>query len=432
MRLLTAVLILLCGLAAALPLDCAASGLRVEQAEAEVTAAGNLPPPVRARMEESVRTIAGQLLEGQAVDELFREKAQKEQLIREVFDKVLVGYTVRQVTIIPAAETKIRVELLPWAEVIGQVQVETRIEGMPPRIERLVGQDLQGVAEVFRDALTGLPVAASDWTNGIIKHQLNAYMDGHLPEFRADFELEPEAVTKVHVVIYPRLPVVRTVDLSMRSDTIPNFYLLAHRELMQEMAGELAGVPVDFVKRHEAELSQQLSQALDGQPDFRAFRMKTRARIHAAEHLAVMTRSDTDSYRLRLTGWLDIGRKRTSRHEEDKNLVFRLHAGRMLSGLDELFLQADFMPQSMDWKGAAGYERRIGSRLHAQMRYDFETRRFALAASQQLAPRWLLRHEYRWAEGNGETALRYKLHDFLSLEYLVDCDQGWLRLIGIF
>lgn len=432
MRLLTAVLILLCGLTAALPAACAASGLRVEHAEAEVTAAGNLPPLVRARMEESVRTIAGQLLEGQPVDELLFEKAQQEQLIREVFDKVLVGYTVRQVTIIPAAETKVRVELLPWSEVIGQVQVETSIEGMPPRIEKLVRQDLQGVADVFRDALTGLPVAASDWTNGVIKHQLNAYMDEHLPEFRADFELDPEAVTKVSVVIYPRLPVVRTVDLSMRSDTIPNFYLLAHRERMQGMGGELAGVPVAFVKRHEAELSRQLAQELDGQPDFRAFRMKTRAVIHAAEHLAIMTRSDTERYRLRLTGWLDIGRKKTSRQEEDQNLVFRLHAGRMISCLDELFLQADFMPQSVDWNGAAGYERRIGSRLHAQMRYDFETQRFVLAASQQLAPRWLLRHEYRLKEENGETALRYKLHDFLSLEYLIDRDQSWLRLIGIF
>lgn len=432
MKALTVALAFFCGLVMVLPQAYASSALRVEHAVAEVTSAGNLPSLVQKRMEESVQTIAGQLLEGQAVDELLSAKAQKEQLIHEVFDKVLVGYTVRQVTIFPAAETKVLVELLPWAEVIGRVQVETSIEGMPPRIEKLARQDLQGIADVFCDALTGLPLAATDWTNGVIKQQLNAYMDKHLPEFRADFELNPETVAKVRVVIYPRLPVVRTVDVSMRSDTVPNFYLLAHRALMQEAGDDLAGVPVAFVQRHKTELSRQLAKELDGQPDFKAFQMKTRVEIHAAERLSIMTRSDTDRYRLRLTGWLDIGRKKTYRHAEEQNMVFRLHAGRMLSPLDELFGQVDFMPQSVDWEGALGYERQIGARLHAQMRYGFKKRHVVLAASQQLGPRWLLRHEYRLAEENGETALCYKLHDFLSLEYLMDRDQNWLRLIGSF
>ena len=432
MKVFAAVLVLLCGLAAALPSAEAASGERIEHAAAEVTAAGNLPPLVRQRMEESVQAIAGQLLEGQTVDGLSAEKAQKEQLIHEIFDKVLVGYTVRQVTIFPAAEAKVQVELLPWSETIRQVQVETSVEGMPPRIEKLVRQDLQDVARVFCDALTGLPVAASDWTNGVVKHALNAYMAGHLPEFRADFELDPEPAAKVRVTVYPRLPVVRTVDLSMRSDTVPNFYLLVHRELMQDLADELSGVPVAFVERHEAELSAQFAEELDRQPDFRAFRIKTRTVMNTAERLGIMTRSDTDRYRLRLTGWLDVGRSRTSRHEEGRNLVFRLHAGRMISRIDELFWLADFMPQSVAWGGAAGYDRRFGSRFHAQVRYDLGAQDFVLAASQQLAPRWLLRGEYRFAEKNGETALRYKLHDFLSMEYLIDRDQNWLRLIGNF
>jgi len=432
MKVLTAVLLLLCSLPVSLPTADAASILRVEHVTAEVTADGNLPPLVRCRMEESVQTIAGQLLEGQAVGDLSAGRAQKERLIHEVFDKVLVGYTVRRVTIIPAAETIVRVELLPWAEVVGQVQVETIVEGMPPRIEKLVRQDLQGIEQVFGDALTGLPIAASDWTNGVIKHHLNAYMAGHLPEFRADFELDTEPCTKVRLVVYPRLPVIRTVNLSMRSDTIPNFYLLAHRELMQQLTEDLVGVPVSFVRRHETELSQQLAEELDRQKDFKALGMKTQVTMNTAERLHIMTRSDTEKYRLRLTGWLDISRDKTSRHEESGNLVFRLHAGRMLSRFDELFLQADFMPQSMDWGGMAGYDRQIGSRFHARLGYDLAERHFVLAAFQQLAPRWLLRYEYRFAEQHGETALRYKMHDFLSLEYLIDRDQNWLRILGNF
>ena len=63
------------------------------------------------------------------------------------------------------------------------------VEGMPPEVERLVREDLADVSAVFSDALYGLPVAATDWTNGVLKHHLEAYLAEHLPEFRGDFEV---------------------------------------------------------------------------------------------------------------------------------------------------------------------------------------------------------------------------------------------------
>jgi len=32
----------------------------------------------------------------------------------------------------------------------------------------------------------------------------------------------------------------------------------------------------------------------------------------------------------------------------------------------------------------------------------------------------------------GEVGLRYKVHDFVSLEYIVNGQENWLRLIGNF
>ena len=405
---------------------------RVERVSAEVTAQSSLPPLVRDRMTQSVSVIAGQLLEGQSLDELEDSRTGKEQLIREVFDKVLVGYTVRDVRIFPGETTEVEVHLLPWAEVIRQVEVDVTVEGMPPRIESMVRRDLSGVDTVFRDALTGLPTAASDWTNGVLKHSLNAYLAEHLPEFRADFEMDPEPLTKVRLVVYPKLPVVRTVDLSMRSDTVPNFTLLTHRDFMQGKADELVGVPVAFVRRHEAELSRQFAGELDALPDFSSYHMKTQVDMDSAERLHLMSRSDTSRYRLRLTGWLDIGRDTGNGHNEEDNLLFRLHAGSMLSRQDELFLLFDLMPQQMDWAWSAGYDRLLNAGTHGQIRYDMRRHRFVLAASRQLAPRWLLRYEYRLADHVGEVGLRYKMHDFLSMEYILDRDQNWLRLIGNF
>ena len=432
MRYVAVALAMFCSFLCMVPSVLAAPATRIEQVTAKVTAAGSLPPLVQERMEQSVGAIARQLLEGKTVAETLASRQQQEQLIHEVFDKVLVGYTVKGVVIQPSQTATVAVELYPWADTIQQVDVKTSVEGMSPRIEKLVRQDIAGVEQVFQAALTGLPTAASDWTNGVLKHHLNDYLAEHLPEFRADFELDPEQVTKVQLVLYPRLPVVRTVDLSMRSDTVPNFTLLNHRQLVQEKADELVGVPVAFVARHKQELSRQFAEELDCQPDFRVMHMKTQMTLEVAEQLQIMSRSDTSRYRLRLTGWGDAGRKNIDGKAEDENLVLRLHAGSMLSRQDELFLLLDFAPQAVKWRWELGYDRMLSPYTHGQIRYDFTAGDFVLAATQQLAPRWLLRYEYRLDDALGETAVRYKLHDFLSVEYLINRRQKWFRFIGNF
>ena len=82
---------------------------RIDAVRAEVHAPGALPPPVASHMETSIEAIAGQLLVGKpaAMDSAQADAAAA--LIREVFDKVLVGYTVRGVRVTPAAQAQVTV-----------------------------------------------------------------------------------------------------------------------------------------------------------------------------------------------------------------------------------------------------------------------------------------------------------------------------------
>ena len=409
-----------------------AAAERVVQVTAATTARSNLPPLVAERMNHSVSAIAGQLLEGKELTAVRAQRETYENLIHEVFDKVLVGYTVSRVQLIPGVQTAVQVELLPWSETIQTVQVESAVEGMPPRIEKMVRADLTGVESVFQDALTGLPTAAADWTNGILKQHLNAYLAEHLPEFRADFDLVPEPVTKVRLTVYPRLPVVRTVDLSMRSDTVLNSALVTHRELMQNQVNDIVGVPVGFVERHKEELAVQFAQGLDSRHDFRLLKMHTKVEIDPAERCHVMSRSNTTRYKVRLNGWLDLGRGKGRRDDTDSNMIFRLHAGQMVSPLDEFFAQVELCPADMQWGYQLGYRRDLRGGRFLGMRYDLRRDRMVYDAMQKLGPRWFLRYEYRLADHMGEGALRYRLHDFLSVEYVLDNEQNWLRLIGNF
>lgn len=406
---------------------------RVESVTAHVTSTDGLPPLVQQRMETSVQVIAEQLLLGMAADAPAADADAQQEVIRQVFDKVLVGYTVKDVQLELGDTAAVTVALSPWSDQIRTIAVETSVEGMPPEVERLVRHDLADVGSVFSDALYGLPVAAADWTNGVLKHHLEAYLAEHLPEFRGDFEVETEGSrATVRLTVYPRLPVVRTADLSMRSGTIPNITLLNHRELMQEQADMLVGVPVAFVARHQHDFEQLFSERLDAQRDFRALGMKTAVTIAPQERMAVMSRSDSSRYRARLMGWVDMGRKERKYDRDMDSLRMRLHVGRMMTQRDELFAQVDFMPQKVDWGWEMGYGHRIGSGTTPEVRYDMREKRFVLGAMQELAPRWQLRYEYRFTDHLGEAGLLYRVHDFLGVEYVLDKTQGWLRLIGNF
>ncbi len=407
---------------------------RVEQVAAQVTSQGAIPPLAQQRMQESVAAIAAQLLSGRKLPLPVEEQARQERLIGQVFDKVLVGYTVTGVRIEAGEASLVRVELMPWDVTVARIETSVAVEGMTPFVEDLVRRDAAGLPEVFQKALAGLPVAASDWTAAPLKHEVARYLEQHLPEFRADFELEPGELTRVSVTLYPRLPVVRTVDLSMRSGTVPNFTLLGRRYFMQKQVSELIGVPVAFVQRHQEDFEKEYAAGLDGLPEFSSLYLHTQLSLTAGERMQVMSRTDTSRYRLRLSGWLDMGHKAEHGHKGDKDLLLRFHGGAMLSGKDEIFVQADLLPRKPDWGLELGYSRRLWQGMELALRYDMREHRPILAAGQQLDSRgkWLLRYEYRWSEHLGEAALRYRLHDFLSLELVRDKYDGWLRLIGDF
>ncbi len=404
--------------------------MRIDGVEATVSSDVTIPPLVKKRMEESVQVIGEQLLLGRRTETTDPEKISG--TIHDVFDKVLVGYSVESVDTKLSSDAQVAVRLIPWDDVVRSVQVETTVEGMPTAVEALVREDAGGIDEVFREGLVGLPVAATDWTNGVLKKSLTAYLEKNLPEFRADFDVETDEVAHVRVTLYPRLPIVRTTDLSMRSDTVPNFALLAHRDIMQREVDSLVGVPVAFVQRHRGTFERQFADALDALQDFRAFGMRTTVTLNPAERMTVMSRSDSERFRLRLTGWLDIGRSEGEHHRREEDLLFRLHGGWMLTPKDELFYQAYLYPQDMDWRTELGYGRSLGQGVRAEVRYDFESHGLDGALFYRFAPQWTLRYEYLDYSREHEAAIRYDLHDFLGLEYVQGQEGGWLRLIGNF
>ena len=429
LRVWTALLLFLAGWGLFAPAY-AAEDSRVEETAAIVVGNQQIPSIVRARMERTVAAIAAERMEGRSVASV--SATEEAEIIGAVFDRLLVGYTVTGVEVRPAQRTEVEIRLAPWADTIQSVHLEMTVEGMPSAVEELVRADLADVGTVFSDALVGLPVAATDWAAGALKRQLTLYMEEHLPEFRADYDIDVNRAAQVQLTVYPRLPVVRTVDLSMRSDTIPNVTLLTRRKEMEGEVSRLVGVPVSFVARHRSAFEQQLTVGLDRAPDFRRLHLTSRVTITPGERMVVMSRTDTTRYRLLLTGWLDIGRTAENRGDERRDLHVRLHAGQMMSPRDEFYVETDAAPEDVRFDWRVGYARTLLPRFAGELRYDLRDARISVAGTYEIHPRWLVRYE-QWADtGAWEWELRYKLHDFLSLAGLVDGHDRWIRLIGHF
>ena len=95
-------------------------------------------------------------------------------------------------------------------------------------------------------------------------------------------------------------------------------------------------------------------------------------------------------------------------------------------------MQTDLAPQDVKWTWELGYARHLADATRLIVRYDMREKEFILGGEQELGRKWMLRYEYRWTDQMGEGAIRYRLHDFLSLEYVIDKEDKWLRVIGNF
>ena len=66
-------------------------------------------------------------------------------------------------------------------------------------------------------------------------------------------------------------------------------------QIMEDKVNRLIGVPVGFVRRHEADFTAALAAELDSLPDFRALALHSQVTLpRIGETVDVMSRSDTE------------------------------------------------------------------------------------------------------------------------------------------
>jgi hypothetical protein len=82
------------------------------------------------------------------------------------------------------------------------------------------------------------------------------------------------------------------------------------------------------------------------------------------------------------------------------------------------------------WNFTSGWGHKVGQDIFSGIKYDFTEKEAIFWSKYSIGTKWSFRTERTPKSGHSEIGIRYKLHEFLSLEYIFDNDDRWLRVVG--
>ena len=395
----------------------------VEAVQVQVMATAVPSSRVLRRMSESVKTIGEHLLLGRSTIEVSTRREHYERLVRDVFDRVLVGYTVEKVEIDPAAVAQIRISIAPWGDTVRNVSVQVDYSGLAPEAVKLVKLDMGKLEPEIQAALLGLPVDAVDWASGVARELIRELLRRQLPEFHFSLDVEAGRDTAVRLSLFPTGQVVREAKVSLRSFTIPNLMLVHARPALELQANSMRGLPVDYVERKLAYFTEKIRMTTITDPLIRQFGLKVLPLVRPGMETEVAITVEAERFRITADVMLDIGRDRD-------NISGKVHLGQRLGKQDEVFLELKVLPGAMTWEFMPGWGHRFGNDTWVGVRYRTNDQQWGGWLEQNMGGRWSLRAEHWPALNRNEVGIRYKLHDFLSAEFVLSNELHWLRLVG--
>jgi hypothetical protein len=185
----------------------------------------------------------------------------------------------------------------------------------------------------------------------------------------------------------------------------------------------LRGLPVAFVERHKDYFTGEITQAAARHPAARQYGITLTPIVHPGTDTQITLNAETSKYRVTLEGNLDVG------HQED-NTSAKFHFGKFTGTRDEAFFEINFIPDNLTWEFEPGWGHKFTENTVAGIRYNLSERESTLWLNQYVGSNWTIRFEHMPKSEYNEIGVKYKLHEFLSAEYVITEKENWLRLVA--
>lgn len=384
---------------------------------------GGTSAPLLNKMGNSMQLVAQQLLLDRDTEAILPAQQEYATLLSDIADRVLTGYYLQSTQLTVDKESELILQVRPWNTAIRNVQVDLQFSGIEEQTSELLESKLPTLKKQLEDTIRGASVDASDWADGVLRKIVRQQVEEALPEFKVAVDLVNEAdKTVVQVIVYPVGHLVRNVDYSMRSDAIPNILLMKLKHKYADECNKLRGLPVNYVERQKQEIEEFLLNKLRNEPEFIKYELQPFVNITPDTDMDVEILIDSNKYKIWFEGYGDIGRN-------EDNLSGKAHFGKFISSKEEFFGEVETVLDDVDWNFGVGYTRYWGKSGWTYVRRipDGENN---YKLEYNLDPKWRLRAEHFAKKNRNEYGVRYRIHEFLSAEYMYGGDEFYLRIIG--
>ncbi len=388
-----------------------------------VDVTGGTSTPLLSKMANSMQIVAQQLLLERDTEDIVPLEQEYAALLTDVGDRVLTGYYLTDTHLHLDSSTEIVMRIRPWNTTIKNVRVDLQFSGVEAQTAALLEGKLPFLKEQLQKIINGASVDASDWADGVLRKVVRQRVEEALPEFKAAVDLVHEdGKAVVQVIIYPVGQLVRNVSYQMASESIPNILLMKLKTKYAVICDKLRGLPIEYVRRNKQELMNLLLDKLRQEPEIIRYQLQPYVQITADIDAAVNITIASDKYKIWFEGYGDIGR-------DEDNLSGKAHLGKFVSPNEEVFGEAELVLDNVDWNFGAGYTRYWGKSSWTYIkRMPDNDNNYKLEYT--LGPKWRLRAEHFSDDNRNEYGVRYRIHEFLSAEYVYGGDEFYLRIIG--
>lgn len=401
-----------------------AFSMPIEQVDVQVVDLnGGTSKPLLSKMAGSMQVVAQQLLADKDTEKIAPVQQEYARLLTEVGDRVLTGYEIRQTHIVLGPQTQVVLQIIPWSDTIQHAAVDLQFSGIEPETAKHLEKKIPDLKMRLQEIIQGASVDAQDWAGGILRKVVRQEVEKSLPEFKAAVDLvQDDDKIVVQVIIYPVGQLISDINYEMRSESIPNILLNRLKFKYQEECEKLRGIPISYLTKHQQEYEDYLAKQLLKETEIKQYNLKPKIIIKPGADTEVEILLFSDEYKIWLEGYGDIGR-------DKDNLSGKAHLGKFISPQDEIFTEAEVVLDDVQWRFGAGYTRYWGKSSWSYMRrapvgdnvYKLEY---------TLSPKWRLRAEHFSGDDRNEYGIRYRIHEFLSAEYVYGGKEFYLRLIG--
>ena len=384
---------------------------------------GGTSAPLLNKMSNSMQLVAQQLLLDRDTEAILPAQQEYATLLSDIADRVLTGYYLQSTQLTIDKESELILQVRPWNTAIRNVQVDLQFSGIEEQTSELLESKLPTLRKQLEDTIKGASVDASDWADGVLRKIVRQQVEEALPEFKVAVDLVNEAdKTVVQVIVYPVGQLVRNVAYSMRSDAIPNILLMKLKHKYADECNKLRGLPVIYVERQKQEIEEFLLNKLRNEPEIVKYDLQPCVNIAPDADMDIEIIIDSNKYKIWFEGYGDIGRG-------EDNLSGKAHFGKFVSPKEEVFGEVEFITENVDWSFGIGYTRYWGKSGWSYIRRipDGENN---YKLEYNLDPKWRLRAEHFAQKNRNEYGVRYRIHEFLSAEYVYGGDEFYLRIIG--